>query len=501
MTPDSETSKWVKRELHLADHCEKQLFPLLLAGANWDLFVLTKYLDVRDESLPGDDFLDQLGRYAPRKSQSGTNVTQVSQSPIVLTIQDKDKEPSLIDITKDSFLAAMDRHDWHAAQSWLAELRELLDWSTEPRDLKRTPRKSELIEYEHELQTEMRRSEIEVRRLREYNRLKTMVRFGDPSRARTALQEFRASYGSYDPDGLADNLSPESVILSETSQRLLYRMRDPNLSPLDRLDAGNELASLGDSRRGVGLRPDGLPDIEWSEVPEGEFIYQKGDFAFQIGERVRLPTFYVARYPITHLQFQTFIDADDGFHNDQWWHGLAYRSPEPGKQRWVVANYPRENVNWFDAVAFCRWLSHKMGFDCEIRLPTEQEWEKAAQGTDGRDYPWGNKYVSGYANLNELRLNDGPYYLEQSNPVGMYPQGASPYGVLDTVGNVLEWCVNVFQAPENNSLKGSGERVLRGSSWNFSAEESKTRDRHRGNPFERISSQGLRVVCGPPLRE
>src|SRR5215475_11117084 len=91
-------------------------------------------------------------------------------------------------------------------------------------------------------------------------------------------------------------------------------------------------------------------------------------------------------------------------------------------------------------MAFCRWLSYKIG--CEIRLPTEQEWEKAARGPEGFVYPWGNKYVSGNANIDETWSKAGPYSLKQTSPVGMYPQSMSPYGALEMSGNVWEWCAN-----------------------------------------------------------
>ena len=133
-----------------------------------------------------------------------------------------------------------------------------------------------------------------------------------------------------------------------------------------------------------------MPDIDWVEIPAGTFIYQDG-------EKQQLPAYAIARYPITHCQFQAFIEAPDGYPNPAWWQGLAEQPEAPAEARWDYANHPREMVNWYEAVAFCRWLSHLLGY--EVRLPTEQEWEKAARGTDGREYPWGNGYRSGHANI------------------------------------------------------------------------------------------------------
>src|SRR5215470_14318487 len=161
-------------------------------------------------------------------------------------------------------------------------------------------------------------------------------------------------------------------------------MLDLNRHPSERDEVGRALAKLGDPRPGVGVRQDGLPDIEWCAVPGGDFIYRDGEY-------ITLPTFYIAKYPITYSQFQPFIDAEDGFREDDWWYGLAKHVKKPLQSAWSIDNYPRENVNWYEAVAFCRWLSSRLGY--EVRLPTEQEWEKAARGTDGRVYPWGNEYV------------------------------------------------------------------------------------------------------------
>jgi formylglycine-generating enzyme required for sulfatase activity len=274
------------------------------------------------------------------------------------------------------------------------------------------------------------------------------------------------------------------------------------LDPPERLKAGDELAALGDPRPGIGLMPapDGsgalIPDIDWVPIPdEGNFIYGEGDSQ----RALRLPPFKMARYPITHAQFQAFIDAKDGFHNLEWWQGLSatnHHKHSPGDQTFKFANHPHENVSWYDAIAFCRWLSKKLGQG--VRLPTEWEWEKAARGMDGFTYPWGNEYIPGYANINETVSKVGPYYLRSTSPVGMYyPQGASPYGVLDLSGNVWEWCLNEYVNPNKVEVTDDATRVLRGGSWNDNQGSARTAYRSGGSPDFRYYFIGFRVVSAP----
>jgi formylglycine-generating enzyme required for sulfatase activity len=122
-----------------------------------------------------------------------------------------------------------------------------------------------------------------------------------------------------------------------------------------------------------------LPDIDWVEIPAGPFLYGEGESQ----QEIHLERFQIGRYPITNSQYQCFIDAG-GYEEKRWWQGLE--RPEPKQSTWNQPNRPRTNVNWYEAVAFTRWLSVQL--DQSIRLPAEQEWEKAARGMDGREYPW-----------------------------------------------------------------------------------------------------------------
>ncbi|MFO7634071.1 MAG: SUMF1/EgtB/PvdO family nonheme iron enzyme, partial [Caldilinea sp.] len=303
----------------------------------------------------------------------------------------------------------------------------------------------------------------------------------DGERARTALLAMEI-VNKLPPGDLPVALLLQVMIAAQ--QILVDLDHVPN--PAQRLIAGDALARLGDPRPGVGVQHS-LPDIAWVKIPEfgpdgrREFLYHDGTRNTQ---HDGLYTFWIARYPITYAQFQAFVDAPDGYRNQAWRKGLADYFGEDGtrwEQRWPLANRPRERVSWPEAVAFCRWLTTtarrqpellpdasiqaQLDQGWSIRLPTEQEWVKAARGWDDRLYPWGRQeYKSGYANVDETEGKVGSHYLQQSSPVGIYPQGASPFGVEEMSGNVWEVCLNKHDNPDDLSLSGDDGRAMRGGS-------------------------------------
>ena len=155
-------------------------------------------------------------------------------------------------------------------------------------------------------------------------------------------------------------------------------------------------------------------------------------------------------------------------------------------------NHPAENVSWYDAIAFCRWLSEKLGY--EVRLPTEWEWQQAATGGNpNNEYPWGPKWDSNKANT----LESG---LSRTTAVGMYPEGVSPVGVLDMSGNVDEWCLNEYKNPKRVDFSGEGSRALRGGSWNYDRNDARCADRSwNDHPDDRIIGVGFRLACTSPI--
>jgi hypothetical protein len=264
-----------------------------------------------------------------------------------------------------------------------------------------------------------------------------------------------------------------------------------------RLAIGDLLAVLGDERPGVGLGPDGLPAIDWIDIGPGPFVWQDGQ------QRTIERPYRIARYPVTNAQYQVFIEAPDYASRD-WWRE-DYLGPPPGDPRWAQPNRPRVNIAWVEAIAYCRWLSSRYSeagmIDTEsvIRLPTEAEWERAARGTDGRLYPWGEAYRKGYANIDETPADPDGLCLRETTAVGLYPRGASPDGLLDCAGNVSEWCLNKYSDPEDTDTAGDAGRSLRGGSWSVNPAGARAVFRGRYNPGLRNDAVGFRLVCASPI--
>ena len=258
-------------------------------------------------------------------------------------------------------------------------------------------------------------------------------------------------------------------------------------------------------------------------VPAGEFIMGSPEDEGLDNEHpqrtVYLDAFYIGKYEVTNRQFSQFVEAT-GYTTDAekagwgwaWtgedWEeveGADWRHPQgPGSSIEDEMDHPVVQVSWNDANAYCQWAG--------VRLPTEAEWEKAARGTDGRKYPWGNSAPDGsklnYCDVNcelgwkDSSVDDGYAYTA---PVGHYEAGKSPYGAYDMAGNVWEWVADWYdadyysKAPDRNPQgPDSGEkRVLRGGSWFGYEGDARCADRYGGAPDVRISYFGFRVAASP----
>jgi formylglycine-generating enzyme required for sulfatase activity len=285
----------------------------------------------------------------------------------------------------------------------------------------------------------------------------------DPDYVDTGIALWRALQGQLPNMPLKHFLCPEPLALID-------ELGSDDTTHQRREEIGLRLYQLGDPRRGVGLDDAGLPDIIWIAVPAGAVtleIEPEADAKTQPkrGQR-RMVTpqtqfdvqaFELARYPVTWRQYNAFLQAADGYGNPAWWEGWP-REEAHGEPLWAFHNYPAVNVSWYDAMAYCRWLSAKRGQD--IRLPNECEWQWAAVADTGQEYPWPGDW-------NPARANSFEAGIGRTVAVGLYPQGRSPLDFDDLSGNVAEWCLNDPTYPDKRPTDRDVSRVLRGGSWSY----------------------------------
>ena len=221
-------------------------------------------------------------------------------------------------------------------------------------------------------------------------------------------------------------------------------------------------------------------------VPSGEFpIGSNSGFSDeQPVHTVALDAYWVDKYEVSNGQYQQCVGAggctkpQDTF--------SSTRSAYYGNEQY--AGYPVIYVDWNQATAYCQWAGRQ--------LPTEAQWEKAALGTDGRTYPWGEGIDCQKANYQ----GGAPGCLNDTSAVGSYPAGASPYGALDMAGNVGEWAADWYgpygdAAVNNPTGPISGEeRVLRGGSWQINENGIRSSIRRKLNPAEWSQDVGFRCA-------
>ncbi len=228
-------------------------------------------------------------------------------------------------------------------------------------------------------------------------------------------------------------------------------------------------------------------------IPAGGFLMgsdpSKDKLAFpneQPQHTLYLPDYYLAKTPVTNAQYVAFLQDTGHDHPGHWKGG----TPPRGKD-----DHPVVGVSWHDAVAYCNWLFEVI--DKPYRLPSEAEWEKGARGTDGRIYPWDSQWDARRCNSEEGGRGD-------TTPVEAYPEGASPYGLLDMAGNVWEWTrslgiggkyVYPYKADDGREgMEANGNRVVRGGSWRSPRKSARCAARFGHPPGTSENDIGFRVV-------
>ena len=322
-------------------------------------------------------------------------------------------------------------------------------------------------------------------------------------------------------DGIVRDLSPYQYQPSDPRYRQTFtevmRIFEPEPSksvPIKlRIETAEALGRAGDPR----LVDDKL---RWVEIPGGKFLmgaqqqdshapnYDPDAFNNESPPHwVEVDTFHFGRYPVTVQEYAVFIE-DDGYAESRWWLPKEFgrrQQPEDWQKQVEHQNRPVVGVSWFEAMAYCLWLTDRLRRLGQlkptesIRLPTEAEWEWAARGNTPRRYPWGD------AEPKAERLNFNSQ-VGSPTPVGVYPLGATPEGVLDLAGNVLEWCADGYDGGYYQACHSQGTvknptgpdtgaaRVVRGGSWYYGARDCRSAYRGILDPDFRYYYTGFRCA-------
>jgi formylglycine-generating enzyme required for sulfatase activity len=267
---------------------------------------------------------------------------------------------------------------------------------------------------------------------------------------------------------------------------LTHIVVEGKLPPVDRAQAGEALAIVGDPR-----------DLEeLITIDAGPFWMGSKDKGPLLDEspqhQVTLPAYRIGKYPVTVGQWKKFLAASPKHQYD----------PDSLKG---FDNQPAHDVSWHDACTYCDWLTaqwrkaNKIGPNEKARLPSEAEWEKAARGDDKREWSWKGDFDPNNANTSETGIG-------RTSAVGLFPSGKSPHGCLDMIGNVWEWTLSKdkkYPYKPNDGredLKGDAVRVLRGGSFIFSRGGARCACRYDFHPDYRYDDVGFRVVVSPGSR-
>ncbi|MEA3351524.1 MAG: SUMF1/EgtB/PvdO family nonheme iron enzyme [Chloroflexota bacterium] len=279
-------------------------------------------------------------------------------------------------------------------------------------------------------------------------------------------------------DAYPQGVPPRSK--TRVMEALVETMQSAEVSPELRRRAGLLLGSFG-------WRPNDLD--AFVEVPAGTFLYGDDKDEREISYR-----YWVTKYPVTNAQYTRFIQAG-GYQQQDYWSEAGWQQRE--KKSWEQPRYwkgeysnpifPVVGVSWYEAEAYCNWLARQeltipipKGYT--VRLPTEEEWERAARGTDGREYPWMDEFDFIYANVSE-EMFEGI----GTTAICTYPQGESPTGAWDMSGNVFEWTNSWFDQERKY-------RVVRGGSCISYHRYARCAFRFRYYPRLGDNFNGFRVV-------
>ena len=455
LSPDSVASDYCRKELEIARKVGREIFPVLIDAstdlppdlADLQYVDMTNGLNVDNVSLLLNSIVQSEREYQPmpRAKQIAAVTHETVKPPITQSANIIGKSArALEDGNYDQALVLLKQAKANDFQSRFIDIDVLI------------------AEAERAIDTRTRRREAE----RDYFQIAELYRYNATRKvACDAFVAFQQEFPEYDPQGLAQKCrqTHRSQPMAQMAQAVTSRLTDSEL----------------------------LPMLQWCEIPGGivrmEDIGSKGpeptESVFQIDD------FLMSKFPVTNAQFDMFLSDPNGYVDDRWWRyshasfDWHLNHPAPLDSRFRGDDRPRENVNWYEAMAFCQWLTYLAAVP--ITLSTVAQWQRAAQGDDDRIFPWGNVYHDDACNTRESGL-------KMTTSVSRYQEGASPYDVFDMAGNVWEWCVDKTD-PDADSA--DYKRAVIGGSYVSPCDRAQASFRYYLNPESRYSSIGFRLVA------
>jgi iron(II)-dependent oxidoreductase len=311
-----------------------------------------------------------------------------------------------------------------------------------------------------------------------------------------SIQDDQADKWRIDTDKLSQ-VREKSVIPYLENDRVVNLVRNMDITPLQvrqlvSLDVitatESALEEIEKARSRKDMKPPRESGLgEMTMVPAGSFLYGDNKEEVIIEEAYEIDI-----YPVTNRQYKAFLD-DNGYNKDEFWskEGKKWRQEESitepkywADEKWNEPEHPVVGVSYYEAKAFANWAGKQ--------LPSEKQWERAARGTDGREYPW-------VGDFDKEKCNSYESGIGKTTKVTRYPNGISPVGCYDMAGNVWEWTSSLYD--KDAKITADANRVFRGGSWIDGARDCRSARRRRDPPGDRGVNVGFRlarsVTLGP----
>lgn len=517
LSPDSVASLYCRRELEIARRLKRHIIPVLI---NKDTVLPDKmrdwqYVDL-SEKLTVENVTQLLNSILVVERQQGSTVPApahsrpLGESPV--------SNASPVELVSNA-VRALEKGDYDNA---IVLLRQAQSSGYQSRFV----RLDNLLRIaESKVAERSQTRELQ----REYQHIVALFAFESTRKmACEALAEFTREFGDYDPQDLHRLCESNESNNARDNSNIRPAPAGQNVQPLDSQIVNTpsvEVKPEGTSVRGFSSQVVKLPQasggghgaannqaldarkaldeessaeeilplLQWCDIPYGtvaiaSIVGADEDFGEMI---VQVDNFVMSMYPVTNAQFDIFASAEDGYKNARWWnfseHALRWFKGGKGfaESRFAGADRPRENVNWYEAMAFANWLGSLLKM--KVALPTIAQWQRAAKGDDDRYFPWGDDYHEEHCNT----LESG---LKMTTPVNRYHKGVSPYGVYDMAGNLWEWTLNTAAATEEGRDQ---RRAVAGGSFVSPCDRAQTSFRYYLDPRVRYSSIGIRLVGIP----